>query len=213
MDTETPYSETEEKIFLAALEEFSLHGKQGARMQQIADRAGITKALIHYYFRSKDRLYEAVFAFVVRRYFINIGENIQPGEHFADTLRNFIDRYIDLLEKQPALPFFILRDIAEGAPVLSAKIREHLLPRKRNLPFLFVSSFEAAVASGEIRQHDPIQTLITVMGACIYFFAGFPVLSVIIPGLKRERARFLAERRDHIFDIVYYGLTPRAENR
>lgn len=210
--TDPTYSETEEKIFLAALEEFSRNGRQGARLQEIADRAGINKALIHYYFRNKDRLYDEVFAFVIRRYFLKLGEIIRPGETFESTLRHFVDRFLDLLDENPALPFFILRDLAEGAPVLSEKIREILLPHAGNAPQRFIETFEHAAKDGEIRSLDPVQTLITVMGACIYFFAGYPVLSVVIPHLKRERRRFLRERKEHVFDIIYYGLKPRPED-
>jgi len=205
------YSETEEKIFLAALEEFSRNGRQGARLQDIADRAGINKALIHYYFRSKDRLYNDVFTFVIRRYFLQMGETIRPGDSFETTLRDFVDRYIDLLDENPALPFFILRDIAEGAPMMSEKVGEVLLPHAGNIPHRFTESCERAARDGEIRPIDSVQTLITVMGACIYFFAGYPVLSAAIPRLKRQRRRFLRERKQHIVDIVYYGLKPRPE--
>lgn len=209
---ETTYSDTEEKIFLAALEEFSRNGRQGARMQDIADRAGINKALIHYYFRSKDRLYSEVFAFVIRRYFLKMGETMRPGDSFESTLRHFVDHYIDLLDEHPALPFFILRDIAEGAPVLAEKLSEIVIPHAGNVPKRFTESFEQAADDGEIRALDPVQTLITVMGACIYYFAGYPVLSVVMPRMKRQRRRFLQERKEHIFDIIYYGLKPRPED-
>lgn len=208
---ERRYSETEEKIFAAALEEFSRCGRQGARLQNIADRAGINKALIHYYFRSKDRLYEEVFAYVIRRYFFRMSEAIQQGDTFAVTLRNFIGNYIDLLEDNPALPFFLLRDIADGATVFSDKVREIFLPYAGNAPKAFMASFNAGVQSGEIRPLDPRQTLITVLGSCIYFFAGFPILSVLMPDMKQKRGQFLEDRKQHVFDIIYYGLKPRPE--
>ena len=62
-------NETENSIFEAALDVFSRKGKDGARMQEIADAAGINKAMLHYYFRSKDLLYESVFGHVARHFF------------------------------------------------------------------------------------------------------------------------------------------------
>ena len=58
---------TEEKILDAAMEVFIQKGKAGARMQEIADEAGINKALLHYYYRSKDKLFESVFGVVVKK--------------------------------------------------------------------------------------------------------------------------------------------------
>ncbi|MDZ7635635.1 MAG: helix-turn-helix domain-containing protein [Bacteroidales bacterium] len=65
--TGEPDSHTKEKIFLAASEIFEEKGHSGARMQEIADRAGINKALLHYYFRSKDQLFKAVFIVLLKR--------------------------------------------------------------------------------------------------------------------------------------------------
>ena len=60
---------TEEKILEAAAQEFIIKGKAGARMQEIANNAGINKALLHYYYRSKDKLFESVFTVVIKRSF------------------------------------------------------------------------------------------------------------------------------------------------
>jgi AcrR family transcriptional regulator len=61
---------TEEKIFDAATVVFEEEGLSGARMQNIADRAGINKALLHYYFRTKDHLFEAVFTKLAQKMFM-----------------------------------------------------------------------------------------------------------------------------------------------
>ena len=60
---------TEEKIFEAATDVFVEKGMDGARMQDIADKAGINKALLHYYFRTKDKLFNAVFEMIAKKIF------------------------------------------------------------------------------------------------------------------------------------------------
>ncbi len=73
------YSDTERQIFDAALQVFARKGKDGARMQAIADRADINKAMLHYYFRSKDKLYEQVFAFTMRRFMASFGASLREA--------------------------------------------------------------------------------------------------------------------------------------
>jgi TetR/AcrR family transcriptional regulator len=205
------FSETELQILAAALEEFSMHGRQGARMQTIADRAGLNKALIHYYFRSKDRLYEEVFSYVFQQYFHQLADTLQIEGDFPTVLRGFIHRYLDLLNDNPALPMLMLREVAEGAPVFSRRITEIVQHRPSGMPHLFLDFFMEGSRSGAIRETDPLQTLLSIMGACIYFFAGFPIFAALMPDLKQRREQLAEERKDHIFELVYYGLKPRTE--
>ncbi|MFA6235228.1 MAG: TetR/AcrR family transcriptional regulator [Bacteroidota bacterium] len=205
------FSEPELQILASALEEFSRHGRQGARMQSIADRAGVNKALIHYYFRSKDRLYEEVFSYVFQRYFHQLADTLRTEGDYPTVLRAFIHRYLDLLNENPALPMFMLREVAEGAPVFSRRIAEIVQLSPSGMPRLFLDFFSNGCRSGMTRELDPLQTLLSVMGACIYFFAGFPIFSALMPELKERREQLLEERKDHIFELVYYGLKPRTE--
>ena len=66
-DTQLPGDSTEQKIFEAAHEVFTQKGMDGAKMQEIADRAGINKALLHYYYRTKEKLYEAVVRVIISK--------------------------------------------------------------------------------------------------------------------------------------------------
>lgn len=215
----TQFNETEQSILAAALEEFSRHGRQGARMQDIADRAGLNKALLHYYFRSKERIYEEVFTYVFRHYFMRMAAPLRSEGTFAEILRRFIHQYVDLLNENPALPMFMLREIAEGAPVFRRRIGEITATEGTAdsgdtplaLPHIILSFFERGVRDGAVTAADPLQTMISVMGACIYFFAAFPIFSAVIPGLEQQREAVTEARKEHIFELVYYGLKPRTE--
>lgn len=215
----TSFNETEHAILAAALEEFSKHGRQGARMQDIADRAGLNKALLHYYFRSKERLYEEVFTYVFRHFFVRIAAPLQADAPFDQTLRAFIHQYVDLLANNPALPMFMLREVSEGAPVFRQRIADILAAPGDGdapqsplaLPRLILAFFERGTREGAVTQVDPMQTMISVMGACIYYFAAFPIFSTIVPGLEQQRETITEARKEHIFELVYYGLKPRKE--
>ena len=72
---------TEDKILEAAKNVFVTKGMEGARMQEIADEAGINKALLHYYFRSKERLFEAIFSEVIQMAFPQLTQILKSDAH------------------------------------------------------------------------------------------------------------------------------------
>ena len=88
MTTRTETTEgTEERIFEAARKVFARKGRDGARMQEIADEAGINRALLHYYFRSKQGLFEAVFEYMFEQYMRSFDAVLEHGQPFGDLLR------------------------------------------------------------------------------------------------------------------------------
>ena len=202
------YSETEERIFRAAVDVFSMHGKEGARMQIIADAAGINKALVHYYFRSKDKLYDQAFDFIVKKYFSQLGDALQDQKDFASLLKALIDRYCDLLEANPMIYKFIFREVITGAPVLGSKFKLLLDELDNNPLETFTKKLKTAIRKKEIRPVDPLQTFITVIGSLVFYFLSFPLLSSLRPELLLRREQFAKERKKHVYELLYNGLKP-----
>jgi TetR/AcrR family transcriptional regulator len=204
-------SDTERRIFDAAIEVFGEAGRRGARMQDIADRAGFNKALVHYYFRSKDRLYEAVLEYIFRTTFTMIGQSLCGADDFKSMLKTFIDRYLDLIEKNPVIFRFMVREITSGAPVLRQAAHRLAEDKQSFPPRLFIEKCRTASERGEIRAVDPVQTLITVFGACVYHQFAMPLVSILQPGVEAHRAAFIRKRKLELFDLLYYGLKPRSD--
>src|SRR5450759_634305 len=103
--------QTEEKIFEAASDVFVEKGLSGARMQNIADRAGINKSLLHYYFRTKDHLFEAVFTKLAKKVFSKFTPIFEPDLSLEEKIRFFFREHISFMQKNPKLPGFILNEI------------------------------------------------------------------------------------------------------
>ncbi len=103
--------QTEEKIFEAATEVFIEKGMDGTRMQHIADRAGINKSLLHYYYRTKDRLFEAVFEKIADQMFMKFAPVFDEKLSLEDKIRFFFREHIEFLKKNPRLPAFVLNEI------------------------------------------------------------------------------------------------------
>ncbi len=103
---------TEEKILEAAKEVFLKKGFDGARMQEIADTAGINKAMLHYYFRTKDRLFEHIFVTAISNIFPKVGGIFISDAPFEDKIRAFIRDYLSFILQNPFLPIFILHEMS-----------------------------------------------------------------------------------------------------
>src|SRR5436190_24232698 len=102
---------TEELIKNTAREVFMQKGLDGARMQDIADKAGINKALLHYYFRSKDKLFEMIFMEEARKFMPRVATIMLSELTLFEKIEKFVGQYIDTLSQNPLLPIFILNEI------------------------------------------------------------------------------------------------------
>ena len=206
----------EELILNAAGDVFIEKGLSGARMQEIADRAGINKTLLHYYFRTKKNIYARILGKVFAAFFSQIEEAFGDGSSFATVLRQFIDRLLDLLAANPRVPLFLMQELAQGGTIARDILVKTLAHQRMTLPKRLVALIQQEQQAGHLGPVDPIQFMITVLGSCIYFFAAEPivreVLASVQPGKPFDRKAFLAQRRQSIFDVLYYGLKKREES-
>ena len=101
----------EEKILVAARKVFTTKGMAGARMQDIADEAGINKALLHYYFRDKDKLFEVVFMEEAQKFFPKINAIFNSDVPLFEKIENFVNEYIDEMQENPYLPWFVMNEV------------------------------------------------------------------------------------------------------
>src|SRR5690242_3482240 len=92
---------TKEKILAAANQIFTKKGMAGARMQDIADEAGINKALLHYYFSSKEKLFEVIFEEAAEKLFSRISQVIESDEPLFETIQSFTREYISFMMENP----------------------------------------------------------------------------------------------------------------
>ncbi len=201
---QTQGAETEERIFKAALNVFAAKGKAGARMQQIADEAGINKAMLHYYFRSKEKLYEAVFEYVFRRFAVQqIHSTLEHAKTYKDTLRAFINGFIDAHQEDLAIIKLMANENLAGGTTMGK-----IIARKddKSPPSIFINKTREAIECGEIRPVDPHHTVLTIISSCVFFFIWAPTIKERIPHAGEDWSGFVEQRKKHIFEMLYYGL-------
>ena len=192
-------------ILDAATTVFLQKGKDGATMQEIAARAGVNKALLHYYFRSKDRLYETVFARQVDEFFGRFADIIPRTDDIKEFLEAFVSNYIDRLVAHPQLPGFMLWEIKQGGDTAGKLIRSKVFRGlKRGTPLDPV--IEKAVRDGVIRPVDPANFLLNVLSMCIFPVVGRPVIEKILPDVKITSPEFLEMRKKEILTLIWNGI-------
>jgi len=195
---------TEEKIIDAATEVFVQKGMDGARMQEIADRACINKALLHYYFRSKEKLFDAIFTKLIGIAFPRIGQILQSELPVMEKIETVIDTYIDLLLKYPFLPAFIIKEMNRDATPFFKYIEKKGFSVKPVLKTL-----EDAMNQGLIRTMRPEHLVVNVIGLCVFPFAARPMISyVAFQGDEKALNQFLAERKEEVKSFVIEAIQP-----
>ncbi len=171
---------TEIKIVEAAEHLFYQNGKAGTSMQDIADEAGITRTLLNYYFRSKDKLFEAVFRKAMGSIVPVLAGMIQSDRPFSEYLPGMIEMIIDTMIANPQIPVFVLQELSSNPERMPQIINEMGIntqitmeklinnPDFKNLPF------------------DPRHVIMNVISLCIFPFAARPVAQEVIFGGDEE---------------------------
>lgn len=206
----TENSSKEEMILEAAMDEFIAQGWSGARMQSIADRAGINKTLLHYYFRSKENLYERIVYRTMNRLFSSILVKVKEKDDFEEFLRTFIDTLIDVTAANPRLPMFIMQELSRGGKSVINILSEVLAKSDPPVTRVILQTINRAVVEGKIRDINPIQLVLTLLGSCLYFSMAEPIVMKIgaMNGFMDgfDKKAFLEERKKEIFTVLYKGL-------
>ena len=191
---------TESRILDAAHAVLVQHGTAGARMQDIARKAGVNQALLHYYFRSKDRLAEAVFRRTAGQLFPQVVQVMTSDMPLAEKVVRVVEVEIDHLSRTPGLPGYIISEvhhhpervrqlIAELTGATPEDVRPKLLHKLRQ-------QIDAAVTAGAMRPIAPEQFLVNLLSLCVFPFAARPMLMVHLGLDAKEFDQFIDERRD-----------------
>jgi AcrR family transcriptional regulator len=189
---------TEDKIVKAAKTIFIRKGMDGARMQEIANEAGINKALLHYYFRSKQKLFEAIFVNLLTQIFPNITTTLLSEKPIEEKISQFIETYIDMLMQNPYLPAFVLKEINRDSDFFEKTFAN----KKIDLSLIF-NMLENEMEAGNIRKMNPRDIMANLLAMCIFPFAAKPMLKLLLFGENHKQYdQFLEERKSTIKEFI-----------
>ena len=197
MDGSIKVDSTEERILEAAKKVFIRKGMYGARMQEIADEAGINKALLHYYFRSKNKLFEAIFQEAFHEFAPNAFGILKGDMPFEEKIQLFVSNYIDLISKNPFLPIFIISEINQNPDRLG-----HITNMMGVIRQEIGKEIKIKVSTGEYRNIDPVQLLSNVVAMTLFPFLAKPIIQGAFGYSDEDFRKFLEERKKLIPDII-----------
>lgn len=171
----------EQRILCAARQEFIERGLGGSRMQSIANRAGANKALIHYYFRTKERLYEAVLENILATIGSALRKQLPRDNRVADVrglLRQIITVYISTFRANPDFPRFMVREFADGGTHLP-RIVNSFISGFGDIPRRIYSLLQNEYRRGHMRTIVPVHIALNIVGMCVFTFIARPVLAIV----------------------------------
>ena len=189
---------TEEKIFEAAHKVFQQKGFSGARMQEIADEAGINKAMLHYCFKNKESLFEAVFMKAFSQLAPQINEIFNSDASVFDKIRKFTDSYISFVIENPFLPTFIIQEMNNN-PDFVERFLNH---KNRPNPTILIAQIENEIAQGIIKEIHPKQLLVDIFSMTIFPFAAQVLLKGMIQINEKEFFELMEQRKFHISEQI-----------
>jgi TetR/AcrR family transcriptional regulator len=186
--------EMETRIIDAATLVFVTKGKSGTSMQDIAEKAGINRPLLNYYFRSKDRLFELVFIRVFIRFLPEVAKVFSSDLPVAEKLSLFIDTYFNILNESPLAPLFILNEISVNPDsLITAMKKSGINPNE-----LFLQ-IEDEMKKGLLKKENPRQLMVNLLALVIFPFAAKPMIQeLMFGGNPVELEKFMEDRKQHI---------------
>ena len=193
---------TEEKILNSAKKIFQQKGMDGARMQEIADEAGINKSLLHYYYRSKQLLFEAVFYRAFSLLVPQLTKVLNDDTELEEKIRNFTASHIGFILKHPYLPNFIFQELNRN-PRFLEKMRN-----KRDLPDIsrFKSQVESEVEKGNIRPISAEELFMNILSLNVFPFIGKPLLQTFVDADEEAYNQIMEERKNKVADFIWQSI-------
>ena len=194
---------TEQVILRAARKVFTLRGFDGARMQQIADEAGINKALLHYYFRSKEKLFDAIFKDVMQLIIPGAVKVLLSDLSFSEKIYGFVEKYLDSLLANPDVPGFVLHELRLHPGRLLDNIKG------MGVDFnLLVGQIRREIELKHIKPVEPEHFMINLVSLCMFPFLARPVI-MGLTGFDQEKFNaFIAERKLEIPRLILQSIHP-----
>lgn len=207
--------DSKEKIISAAIEVFAEKGKHGARMEEIAAKAGINKAMPYYFYTTKENLYIEVLAAIFREISKHIQNGIEQAlpkaSSYADKIKVIVQSHFEaysfnvnytrvMLEAMATQQDDMKKAIALSKKADAAADRRVITPEK------FRAFIEKGISEGVLRKVDPEQLLISIIGMNLIHFISQPIAHAFAECGISDNDKFIMTRQESIIDVLLNGI-------
>lgn len=198
--------DTRAAILKAAERIFADRGLAGARTDAIASTAGVNKALLYYYFKSKDALYRAVLEQHLQEFRRRALEVLSAGGSARSLLLRYVSMHFDFISARPYYPRLFQRLMLTGGRAVERLAEEYFLPLSEK----FVRVVERGVREGEFRPVDSHHTAISLVALTVFYFSAAPIVRVVSHIDPYEEAN-LKRRKQEVLNFIRHGLFRKPE--
>ena len=187
----------------AAREVFTQKGFAATRMQEIADVAGINKGLLHYYFRSKNKLFHAVFDEAFGQFALRINEVFAADMPLFEKIEAFVSRYMDILIANPALPSFVINELNQKG---GAFVNDLMNRKSKPNPLPLIGQIQMEVQAGRIREVNPFHLVLNMISLCVFPFIARPLFQGIARVDDQAYLKIMDNRKQEIIDFIHNAI-------
>ena len=202
VNKETVKTDTESRILQAAEEEFLLKGLEGARTTAIAERAGVTHAMLHYYFRTKNMLFERIIEEKMR----NAGNIMQAVFVLGDMplmerVKRGVEQHFDFIAANPNLPRFVIQEIYSH-PERHEIMRSQVLTITKDWLCDLQRHIDESAATKATEWIDARMLLLDIVSLNLFAFIGYPFVSLMFDGLVTDKKVFFEKRKAENVELI-----------
>jgi len=188
-----------EKILQAAEQEFAQNGYKGTTIQNIAERAGLPKSNVLYYFRNKKTMYSAMFDDILTRW-NKVFSDIRPEDDPAEALSAFIRAKVEMSRRYPLASRLFAMEIIQGAPLLMGHLRTNMREWVRGR----AAVMQQWIDDGRMARVDPVQ-LIFLVWSSTQHYADFQVQILMVENKAEYEKRDFEHAADFLTDVILRG--------
>jgi len=199
--------QTEKLIKETAKRVFFQKGLLNATTQQIADEAGVNRALIHYYFRSRDQLFKAILEEAVNETRNKVDSIFNSDEPFKVKISKYLDVFIDRNAEFPYMQNFIITEIMQDPE----KMKEHFSRKRNHMLKHIVPPLTKEIESGNMDPIDPEHFIVNMMSMCSYPLVAKPFIQNMFSYDDKMYRKFLKERKQVIYKVLFNEDLPKQQ--
>lgn len=195
---------TEATILRCAEEVFLERGFDGAKTTEIARRAGVNHAMIHYYFRTKKNLFNVVFEEKLELLATSFSNSFSQNIPFFDKIKYAVESHFDFISENPRLLMFMYTEVVNDDDRKQLLVT-NILPKAKGFLEELEKGVEEEVSKGTIRHIKPIEILLNIIALNVTTFLAFPLMEVVL-GRDGEMDKMMAERKESNVEFILNGI-------
>jgi AcrR family transcriptional regulator len=196
--------DTEKNILDTAHKHFVQKGFVATRTQEIADDAGINKAMLHYYFRTKEKLYQEVIRRTLGKVVPKLVGALTGDGLFLERVEHLVDTYIKVITENPQIPLFIMSELSQNRELFINEVKRQTdyFPAIKS----FTEQMMTEMKNGKIKEISPVHLMLNILGMTIFPFISKPMISTVFGVSDKQFGILMKERKPIIMEFIKSGL-------